>query len=196
MSLLGPRVPAAAGRARDRLRRSCAAGCCASPASATPSRSDRAHRRPRPARGRPRAGRRCSSRSSSRPPGSAIILPILKDAGETSTPFGQVVVAGASIAEVGADRPALALLLGRVGRRRRQARAPDRASRSSSLAVGVAMLGAGALDAGLADAARAAGHDRRDPRARRVPAARGLRRRSPRSSASRRSSAPSSRARR
>src|SRR5437764_1473750 len=34
--------------------------------------------------------------------GLGIILPILKDAGETSTPFGQVVVAGASIAEVGA----------------------------------------------------------------------------------------------
>ncbi len=33
--------------------------------------------------------------------GLGIILPILKDAGETSTPFGQVVVAGASIAEVG-----------------------------------------------------------------------------------------------
>src|SRR2546428_10921438 len=32
--------------------------------------------------------------------GLGIILPILKDAGETSTPFGQVVVAGASIAEV------------------------------------------------------------------------------------------------
>ena len=30
-----------------------------------------------------------------------IVLPILKDAGETSTPYGQVVVAGASIAEVG-----------------------------------------------------------------------------------------------
>ncbi len=33
--------------------------------------------------------------------GLGIILPILKDAGETATPFGQVVVAGASIAEVG-----------------------------------------------------------------------------------------------
>jgi Kef-type K+ transport system membrane component KefB len=33
--------------------------------------------------------------------GLGIILPILKDAGETSTPFGQVVVAGASVAEVG-----------------------------------------------------------------------------------------------
>src|SRR5436309_9665714 len=33
--------------------------------------------------------------------GLGIVLPILKDAGETSTPFGQVVVAGASIAEVG-----------------------------------------------------------------------------------------------
>jgi Kef-type K+ transport system membrane component KefB len=33
--------------------------------------------------------------------GLGIILPILKDAGETSTAFGQVVVAGASIAEVG-----------------------------------------------------------------------------------------------
>jgi Kef-type K+ transport system membrane component KefB len=33
--------------------------------------------------------------------GLGIILPILKDAGETSTSFGQVVVAGASIAEVG-----------------------------------------------------------------------------------------------
>jgi len=32
--------------------------------------------------------------------GLGIILPILKDAGETTTPFGQVVVAGASIAEV------------------------------------------------------------------------------------------------
>jgi Kef-type K+ transport system membrane component KefB len=32
--------------------------------------------------------------------GLGIILPILKDAGETSTPFGRVVVAGASIAEV------------------------------------------------------------------------------------------------
>jgi len=32
--------------------------------------------------------------------GLGIILPILKDAGETSTPFGQVVIAGASIAEV------------------------------------------------------------------------------------------------
>jgi Kef-type K+ transport system membrane component KefB len=32
--------------------------------------------------------------------GLGIILPILKDAGQTSTPFGQVVVAGASIAEV------------------------------------------------------------------------------------------------
>jgi Kef-type K+ transport system membrane component KefB len=33
--------------------------------------------------------------------GLGVILPILKDAGETSRPFGQVVVAGASIAEVG-----------------------------------------------------------------------------------------------
>jgi Kef-type K+ transport system membrane component KefB len=33
--------------------------------------------------------------------GLGVILPILKDAGETSTAFGQVVVAGASIAEVG-----------------------------------------------------------------------------------------------
>jgi Kef-type K+ transport system membrane component KefB len=33
--------------------------------------------------------------------GLGIILPILKDAGQTRTPFGQVVVAGASIAEVG-----------------------------------------------------------------------------------------------
>jgi Kef-type K+ transport system membrane component KefB len=33
--------------------------------------------------------------------GLGIILPILKDAGQTVTPFGQVVVAGASIAEVG-----------------------------------------------------------------------------------------------
>src|SRR5919109_1145063 len=32
--------------------------------------------------------------------GLGFILPILKDAGETSTPFGQVVIAGASIAEV------------------------------------------------------------------------------------------------
>src|SRR5919199_2279179 len=32
--------------------------------------------------------------------GLGVILPILKDAGETSTPFGQVIVAGASIAEV------------------------------------------------------------------------------------------------
>src|SRR5712691_7006904 len=32
--------------------------------------------------------------------GLGIILPILKDAGQTSTPFGGVVVAGASIAEV------------------------------------------------------------------------------------------------
>jgi Kef-type K+ transport system membrane component KefB len=33
--------------------------------------------------------------------GLGVILPILKDAGETSTPFGQVIVAGASVAEVG-----------------------------------------------------------------------------------------------
>src|SRR3989442_11487399 len=33
--------------------------------------------------------------------GLGIVLPILKDAGETATPFGQVIVAGASIAEVG-----------------------------------------------------------------------------------------------
>ena len=33
--------------------------------------------------------------------GLGVILPILKDAGETTTAFGQVVVAGASIAEVG-----------------------------------------------------------------------------------------------
>jgi Kef-type K+ transport system membrane component KefB len=32
--------------------------------------------------------------------GLGVILPILKDAGQTTTPFGQVVVAGASIAEV------------------------------------------------------------------------------------------------
>jgi Kef-type K+ transport system membrane component KefB len=32
--------------------------------------------------------------------GLGVILPILKDAGETATPFGQVVVAGASVAEV------------------------------------------------------------------------------------------------
>ena len=32
--------------------------------------------------------------------GLGVVLPILKDAGETTTPFGQVVVAGASIAEV------------------------------------------------------------------------------------------------
>src|SRR6266536_6336563 len=33
--------------------------------------------------------------------GLGIILPILKDAGQTATPFGQVIVAGSSIAEVG-----------------------------------------------------------------------------------------------
>jgi Kef-type K+ transport system membrane component KefB len=33
--------------------------------------------------------------------GLGVILPILKDAGETSTRFGQVIIAGASIAEVG-----------------------------------------------------------------------------------------------
>jgi Kef-type K+ transport system membrane component KefB len=33
--------------------------------------------------------------------GLGVVLPILKDAGETSTAFGQVIVAGASIAEVG-----------------------------------------------------------------------------------------------
>jgi Kef-type K+ transport system membrane component KefB len=33
--------------------------------------------------------------------GLGVILPILKDAGQTATPFGQVVIAGASIAEVG-----------------------------------------------------------------------------------------------
>jgi Kef-type K+ transport system membrane component KefB len=32
--------------------------------------------------------------------GLGIVLPILKDAGETATPFGQVIVAGASLAEV------------------------------------------------------------------------------------------------
>src|SRR6266571_3880155 len=32
--------------------------------------------------------------------GLGIVLPILKDAGETATPFGQVIIAGASIAEV------------------------------------------------------------------------------------------------
>jgi Kef-type K+ transport system membrane component KefB len=32
--------------------------------------------------------------------GLGIVLPILKDAGETTTPFGQIVVAGASVAEV------------------------------------------------------------------------------------------------
>jgi Kef-type K+ transport system membrane component KefB len=32
--------------------------------------------------------------------GLGVILPILKDAGETATPFGQVVIAGASLAEV------------------------------------------------------------------------------------------------
>ena len=32
--------------------------------------------------------------------GLGVVLPILKDAGETTTPFGQIVVAGASIAEV------------------------------------------------------------------------------------------------
>src|SRR5437899_8910913 len=32
--------------------------------------------------------------------GLGVILPILKDAGQTATPFGQVIVAGASIAEV------------------------------------------------------------------------------------------------
>jgi Kef-type K+ transport system membrane component KefB len=32
--------------------------------------------------------------------GLGIVLPILKDAGETTTPFGQVIVAGASLAEV------------------------------------------------------------------------------------------------
>ena len=32
--------------------------------------------------------------------GLGVILPILKDAGETETPFGQVVIAGASIAEI------------------------------------------------------------------------------------------------
>src|SRR6266536_794302 len=33
--------------------------------------------------------------------GLGVILPILKDAGQTATPFGQVIVAGSSIAEVG-----------------------------------------------------------------------------------------------
>jgi Kef-type K+ transport system membrane component KefB len=33
--------------------------------------------------------------------GLGVILPILKDAGQTTTPFGQVIVAGSSIAEIG-----------------------------------------------------------------------------------------------
>ena len=33
--------------------------------------------------------------------GLGVILPILKDAGQTATPFGQVIVAGSSIAEIG-----------------------------------------------------------------------------------------------
>src|SRR5262245_33557452 len=36
--------------------------------------------------------------------GLGVILPILKDAGENATPFGQVVIAGASIAAVVPDR--------------------------------------------------------------------------------------------
>ena len=72
--------------------------------------------------------------------GLGIILPILKDAGETSTPFGQVIVAGASIAEVG---PIVLLSLffsDEAGRHRREARAADRVLRLRR-AIGLTILG-------------------------------------------------------
>ena len=61
--------------------------------------------------------------------GLGVILPILKDAGETSTAFGQVIVAGASIAEVG---PIVLLSLffsGESGGLGVEARAADRVLR-------------------------------------------------------------------
>jgi Kef-type K+ transport system membrane component KefB len=44
--------------------------------------------------------------------GLGIIVPVLKDTGQAATQFGQVVIAGASIAEIATIVPALPLLLG------------------------------------------------------------------------------------
>ena len=46
-----------------------------------------------------------------------VIIPVLKDAGEIASPFGQLVVAAGSIADFGGDHPAVDLLL-RRGRHR------------------------------------------------------------------------------
>ena len=104
-----------------------------------------------------------------------VLVPVLKDAGEIASTFGQLIIAAASIADFGAiillslffsgegGTGSTLLLLGSLFALR-----PWSCSRSSRR---------GALDADPRRPAAPAGHDRADPRARRARAVRRLRRR-------------------
>src|SRR5262249_32132441 len=107
--------------------------------------------------------------------GVGIILPILKDAGETETALGRLVVAGASIAEVA---PIVLLSLFFSGR------SGGVGGKLVLLAAFVAFVvarrgddrGARALAPPLGRAPATAGHERTDPGARRLPSPDALRR--------------------
>ena len=112
------------------------------------------------ARRRPRPLAAPRSRSSSRRPGSAIDPP--DPQGRRRRRRRRSARWSSPARRSPRSRPIVLLSLffsGRVRRRRREARPARRLRRSSSLAVGVAILGARALDAGLAGARAAAGHD-------------------------------------
>ena len=97
-----------------------------------------------------------------------VIVPVLQDSGESSSRFGQLVIAAASIADFASVHPADPAFLRRVDRHRRKADPdrPVRRSRSPRSALGVRRRERSRRDLGRAGAA--AGHDRADPGARRL----------------------------
>ena len=170
------RVPAAARRARDRLRPAARPAAAAHAGSATPSRSGSRSCRLRADGRATSCGRRCSWRSSSPRPGSGSSC---RSSRTPARPRRRSARSSSRPPRSPRSAPIVLLSLffsGESRRPRREARAADRASSSSSSRSGSSILGLERSMQVSADAAPAAGHDRRDPRPRRIPAARGLRR--------------------
>ena len=100
-----------------------------------------------------------------------VVVPVLKDAGEAGSELGQLVIAAASIADFGAIILLSVFFTGEEGSASVAAH-PHRPVRGARRARRAEPVDGGALVAPARRAARAHGHDRADPRARRVAAAR------------------------
>ena len=120
--------------------------------------------------------RRCSSRSSSCATSLGVIVPVLKDAGETSSQLRPARDRGRLDRRLRRDHPAVALLLRRGDGHRRDARAARLACRSRRDRLVVGSGGRSARGGISGRPAAAPGHDRADPRPRRVRPAGRLRR--------------------